>query len=168
MTPANVPINFDDLHHQLEAIEEQSHYSTLAIYRPSEEHKPFYINLCQTYLDAPYEQRTLIRDAVSDRKGILNRLLGFVYEAAEQVRATKDVYWLRMGLAAAAIENSRLDWRDSLTAMAELYVTAEEVGIDPKPEFEAAGGGVPANFHTYAVVGSRRAESKKRLKKRRK
>jgi hypothetical protein len=31
--------------------------------------------------------------------------------------------------------------------MAELYVTAEEVGIDPNPEFEAAGGGVPANFH---------------------
>lgn len=157
----NAPINFNDLHSQLKTIEEQSPYSPLVIYGPSEEHEPFYTNLCQIYLDAPYQQRTLIRDAVSDKKGILNRLLGFVYESVEHIRATKDNYWLRIGLAAAAIQNGRLDYRDFLLALAELYVAAEEVGIDPKPEFEAAGGGVPADFHTYAVLKGRQGVSKR-------
>jgi hypothetical protein len=58
-----------------------------------------------------------------------------------------------------------------LLALAELYVVAEEVGIDPKPEFKAvsrlssrekpSGGTTPvsrmlASFHRYAVLKERR------------
>jgi hypothetical protein len=161
MSPHTVPINFDDLCKQLEAIEAESPRSALVFYEPSEKNRPFYMSLCQTYLDAPPEQRTLIIDAAGGKKGVLGALLALVYEAAERLRATKDPYWVRVGLAAAAIESSRLDPRVSLLAMAELYVAAEGVGIDPQPDFEAVGGGVPANFHAFAVVRGRRTIAKK-------
>ncbi len=148
--------HLDDLDRQLQAIEAQSPDSTLVIYRPDQEHEPFYASLCQTYLDASPRQRARICDAVSDKKGVLNRLLGFVYKSSEHLRATQDGHWLRIGLAAAAIQGGRLDERDFLLALAELWMAAEAAGIDPRPEFEAAGGGVPPDFHTYAVLKSRR------------
>ncbi len=40
-------------------------------------------------------------------------------------------------MAAVSIENCRQDFRDVLLALADLYVAAEEVGIDPRPEFNA-------------------------------
>jgi hypothetical protein len=44
--------------------------------------------------------------------------------------------------------------------LAELCVTAEEVGLDPDAEFWAVGGAIPSDFHTYAVVRNRRREDK--------
>ena len=88
-------------------------------------------------------------------KGILNHLLGYVRQAAERLRARGEASWLRIGLAAAAMQQGGYDPRDVLLAQAELYVTAEEVGLDPRPAVEAIGG-VPSNFETYAVVRSRR------------
>jgi len=145
---------------RLEAVGEQCPSSTLAIYPPMEEHEQFFNDLCRIYVDASHQERRLIRDAVADKEGILNCLLGYVYESARQVRVTRDRSWLRIGLAAAAIQVGGYDYRDFLLALAELYVTAEEVGIDPEPEFEAMGAGIPADFHTYAVVRSRRARPK--------
>lgn len=156
MSSSDTSINLNDIKNQLEAIEKQCHSSSLVIYVPMQEHEQFFNDLCQIYLDAPSRERWLIRDAVADKKGILNCLLGYVYESAKRVRATRNRRWLRIGLAAAAIQQGGYDPRDFLLALAELYVTAEEVGIDPKPEFEALGAGIPADFHTHAVVRSRR------------
>ena len=159
MSSSDTSINLNDIRDQLEAIEKQCPSSNLVIYTPRQEHKQFFNDLCQIYLDAPYRERSLIRDAAADKKGVLNCLLGHVYESAKQVRATRDRRWLQIGLAAAAIQKGGYDYRDFLLALAELYVTAEEVGIDPKPEFEALGDGIPADFHTYAVVRSRRGRT---------
>jgi len=156
MSSSDTSINLNDIRDQLEAIEKQCPSSSLVIYAPMQEHKQFFNDLCQIYLDAPYRERWLIRDAVADKKGVLNCLLGHVYESAKQVRATRNRRWLQIGLAAASIQKGGYDYRDFLLALAELYVTAEEVGIDPKPEFEAIGSGIPADFYTYAVVRSRR------------
>ena len=156
MSSSDTSINLNDIKVQLEAIEKQCPSSSLVIYVPMQEHEQFFNDLCQIYLDAPSRERWLIRDAVADKKGILNCLLGYVYESAKRVRATRNRHWLQIGLAAAAIQKGGYDPRDFLLALAELYVTAEEVGIDPKPEFEALGSGIPADFHTYAVVRSRR------------
>jgi hypothetical protein len=161
MFPDTMPIDFDGLRQQLEAIEAESPQSALILYEPSEKNRPFYMALCQTYWNAPSEQRALIIEAAGGKKGVLSALLALVYEAAERLRATQDPYWVQMGLAAAAIESNRLDPRISLLAMAELYVAAEGVGIDPRPDFEAAGGGVPTNFHAFPVVRGRRIISKK-------
>jgi hypothetical protein len=68
---------------------------------------------------------------------------------------------LRIGAAAAAIQSGRsVNYRGFLLALAELCVTAEEVGLDPDAEFWAVGGAIPSDFHTYAVVRNRRREDK--------
>ena len=160
MSSSHTNANLDHLRDQLKAIEGQYPSSALVIYTPMQEHKQFFEDLCRIYLDASCQERHLIRDALAGKKGVLNCLLGYVYESAEQVRATRNRRWLQIGLAAAAIQEGSYDYRDFLLALAELYVTAEEVGIDPKPEFEAIGSGIPADFHTYAVVKSRRERLK--------
>ena len=76
-----------------------------------------------------------IRAVVGQRKGAVHALLGFVNRAANQLRATGDARWLELALAGASVENCRRDYRDVLLSLAELYVAAEESGIDPRPEF---------------------------------
>src|SRR5437763_12610434 len=99
--------------------------------------------------------------------GAVQAMLGSVIRAYCQLRATRDRAWLTLGLAGASIENSRRDYRDLLLALAELYVAAEESGLDPQPEFariatlsdgeKPAGGPTPvskmlARFHLSAVL----------------
>jgi hypothetical protein len=55
------------------------------------------------------------------------------------------------------MQSGQLDYRDVLLALADLYVSVEEAGLDPESEFEALGIQLPENFHTYAVVRSRRS-----------
>ncbi|MBN1887581.1 MAG: hypothetical protein JW850_06310 [Thermoflexales bacterium] len=153
----NTDIDLDDLLNQLKIIEQQSPSSALTYYAPSSDHTKFYNDLCQAYLAASPRQRAQIRDAVRGQKGVINNLLGYVYTSAERIRETKSQDWLRLGLAAASIRGDGPDYRDFLVALAELYVTAVEVGLEPRVEFMAIGGGVPANFHTYAVLRERLA-----------
>jgi hypothetical protein len=141
----------------LEALEERSVHSPLAYYAPTEAQRSLFHALCQTYLEASDRERSVIRSAVSGKKGVLNQLLGLVYKAAEQLRATQDVTWLRIGAAAASMQSGHLDYRDFLLALADLYVSAEEAGLDPESEFAVMGIGLPANFHAYAVVRGRRS-----------
>lgn len=176
MSSDNVNINFNDLWSQLETIEKQCPHSTLSIYEPRKEHEQFFNDLCRDYLDALDEQRAQIRMAVSDKEGVLNCLLGYVYKSARHIHSAADKEWLRIGLAAASIQDCRLDYRDFLLALADLYVSAEEAGLDPRAEFSAVaalssretprGGTTPvsemlANFHTYAVLGGRPKKSKR-------
>jgi len=131
MASHNTDKTLDDLKDRLKAIEAQCPSSSLVIYAPKDEHEPFFDDLCQIYLEASARERWAIRCAVAGKKGVLNCLLGHVYKSAERVRATRDKQWLQIGLAAAAIQQGGYDQRDFLLALAELYVTAEEVGLDP-------------------------------------
>ena len=162
MSSRDTDTALDGLKDRLRAIEEQCPSSPLVIYAPQDEHEQFFDDLCRTYLEASARERRAIRGAVADKKGVLNCLLGHIYQSAERVRATGDKQWLQIGLAAAAIQQGGYDQRDFLLALAELYVTAEEAGLDPKPEFRAIGGGIPADFYRYAVVRSRRGRQVER------
>ena len=129
------------------------------------------------YLEATADERANIRAATSDKNDILSALLGYVYKSARQLRSPRDRGWLRKGLAAVSIENCSQDYRDVLLALAELYVSAEAAGINPKPEFQAVaklssrqaprGGFTPvssmlADFHTYATLKERRSRRPRR------
>ena len=48
-----------------------------------------------------------------------------------------------------------MDYRDLLLVLAELYVVAEECGLDPNPAFQDIAG--KSDFSTAAVVKSRRS-----------
>ena len=146
-----------------------------AQYDPYEEMYELFDRLCPAYLDAAPGQRAEIRDAVSDKGGVLSALIGYVYRAVRRIRTPADIEWLRLALAAVSIENCSKDYRDLLLALAELYVAAEEAGIDPRAEFRAvarrsskekpAGGRTPVS----RMLGgfSRSAVLKEREKKRR-
>ncbi len=139
-----------------------------AQYDPYQPLYALFDQLCPYYLEeATPQERTEIRAATSDKAGVLSALLGYVYASASRLQSSADGEWLRKGLAAASIENCSVDYRDILLALAELYVAAEKVGIDPKPHFAAVaelsssdtpqGGTTPvremlANFHSYAVL----------------
>lgn len=142
----------DNLERWLEALEERVVHSPLVYVLPGDEGQQVLYALCQCYWRASKRQRAAIRSAVHGRKGVLNQLMAYVHRASERVRATKDVAWLQIGAAAAALLSGELDYRDFLLALADLYVTAEEAGLDPGPVFDAADGGIPSDFHTYAVV----------------
>ena len=156
---------------QLAILEDSFHDSTLAIYEPTGAQAELLYTLCHAYWTVPADDCDRFRDAVSDKPGVRNQLLGCVYQAVQQLHSPADREWLRVGLAAASIENCSFDYRDFLLALAGLFVTAERVRLDPQAEFSLAaqrastltprGGTTPVrdvlhDFHTYAVVASAR------------
>ena len=146
----------EELLDQLERVSENCRTSALLIQVPPPEVEDVLKPLCHAYWDGSVQDRRLIWDAIGGTPGLLNCLLGYVWTAAERLRETGEVGWLRTGLAAAAIQGERAHHRDFLLALADLYVSAEEAGLDPEPWLEQAGGGIPAGFGEYAVVRSRR------------
>lgn len=154
-------LTIDELLNQLKTIEQQSPKSTLVIYEPDEEQEKFYHDLCQFYLNSSQMQRDQIRGAVRDLEAVLNCILGYIYVIARYIRETKRKEWLQIGLAVASIRGDGPDYRDFLLGLTELYVAALEAGMEPKDEFTKIGGGVPADFHTFAVLKRRLADEKK-------
>ena len=133
-------------------------------------------DLCPAYLEASDLERSAIRDAVSDKNGLLSALLGYAYKVSKRIYSPDDQEWLRRGLAAISIENCSRDYRDVLLAMAELYVMAEEAGIKPRAHFTAisklssderpTGGDTSMRkmlkgFHGYGALRERRERSTK-------
>jgi hypothetical protein len=150
-----------DLLSRLESIEKGSADSTLVIYKPDEEQAAFYHKLCEFYLKSPEADRVLIRDAVRDKPGVMNNLLGYVYTCIRVLQETGDDAWFKVGLAAAALRGDGPDYRDFYLAMADLYTAGLDANSNSKAAFSAIGGGVPTNFDTYAVLKSRLVEYKK-------
>lgn len=134
--------------------------STLVIHPPTEEQKLFLDGVLSYYIKTSLKEREEIYNAFRGCYGLLNMLVGYVYRAAEQIRLTGEQTALHAGLAAASIEDSlgKVDYRDRLLALAELFVTAEEAGMDPGPAFESFCG--LSGFSEYAVVKSRRHNGK--------
>jgi hypothetical protein len=88
-------------------------------------------DLCARYLEAIPEQRGLLRVMVADKHEVLTALNGYMYRALNRFQATADVKWLRLGLASIALEDLRIDYRDTLVALGEFYLTAVGSGLEP-------------------------------------
>ncbi|MEO6456986.1 MAG: hypothetical protein ABIO92_01735 [Chloroflexia bacterium] len=99
-----------------------------------------YDALCALYLDATPEQRSRLPYilAPEDTAAYENRIGGLIVYMrwnAKRIKTPEDAYPLRLGLAAAAILEERLDSRDIGTSLAFLYHAAKQVGLDPVPHF---------------------------------
>jgi hypothetical protein len=131
------------------------------------------VPLCAFYIVAEKDHREAIRKAVRGKGGVINCLCGAIQRGKERLHSSEDQEWLRFGLAAASIEDGGSDFRDILKALAELWVAAEKVGIDPKPHFQEIAkisndapvhpdgtsiSSMLANFHTYAVLKEQKGE----------
>lgn len=94
--------------------------------------------VCNLYLKSTPEQRNIIRSMFDEQHNhnILSAMYGYIYRASEMLQDTGDVKWLRMGLAAASIEDKRVDHRDLTLALGDLYIAADYVRINPLPHFK--------------------------------
>lgn len=106
---------------------------------PLEEVYSLLDSLCDIYLDAGPEQRSEIRILIGQNRAVLGRMYSYMGRATNILEQTGDPKWLRQGLAAASIADLRVDFRDLLVALGDLYVTAAHVGINPHDHFEAVG-----------------------------
>ncbi|MBI1849740.1 MAG: hypothetical protein HYR85_05300 [Planctomycetes bacterium] len=137
----------------------------LSEFNPFAEFRPFFDRLCSDYSSASAERRDALRSAVARRPTLGNALINYAHRCAEAVRAAKDVESLRRGLAAISIDDCGADGRDSLIALAELYVGAEEQGLDPEPHVQEvaaiSGTVVPRGWVTPVsqILGGLRASA---------
>ncbi|HEY4839262.1 MAG TPA: hypothetical protein VIH72_11685 [Candidatus Acidoferrales bacterium] len=93
--------------------------------------------LCVLYLSAASEEREPIRNLAAEPSRVISyHLFNHIGWAGKQISASGDGEWVRRGLAAASIENNRLDARDTFTALGGLYLAASSAGIDCSHYFQ--------------------------------
>ncbi len=101
---------------------------------------------CEVYLNASLPECEEIRKTVSDcryadEKSNMNHFLEELFfqyakdRAIPQLEKTGDKIWLTRGLIAISLENSGIDFRDSIFALSKLREVALEKNIGPEPEF---------------------------------
>jgi hypothetical protein len=135
------------------------------------------------YINSTPEQRRDIRIATSNSYSVNNRgsvtrfteeiLLRYVREhAIPKIQATSEKKYLLSGLVALCLENSGVDYRDTLIHLADLFIAAEDQGLEPELHFREIaeicdsemprGGSTPmkqlmANISLSAILSERRA-----------
>lgn len=127
MTSALAAFSLDTIDAWLAALEARSAHSPLVY---GIQHEAAIRALCEGYLRASARERRRIRSAMGGKDGIANQLVATVFKAAAQLRATGDAAWLRIGIAADALQTGRMDPRDRQMAMDALWAAAEDAGID--------------------------------------
>jgi hypothetical protein len=129
----------------------------------------------ELYYTATAEECQKIRESIGINREFEDFLLSYAQDIANRIHSAEDVALLKRGLVALSLENCGRDFRDTLITLADLYVSAESVGIDPKPLFREMaensskerprGGSTPVSeilgkLDTYAVVQERRSKGK--------
>jgi hypothetical protein len=145
--------------------------NALIIHGADKELEAAFDELCEAYSQAPPDECEQVRQVISTNRILQAAFLGHAIRASRNIQTSADLNWLRLGLAAASIENERGDYRDTLLVLAELYVRGEQTGMEPGKEFkQMAGhsdsakprGGITSmrellsNFDTYAILAERR------------
>lgn len=93
--------------------------------------------LGQLYLESDAEDRALIRARVGNHRAVLGYLHKHIARLTGRLAATRDINWLRVGLALASINDGR-DTIDYELVLNALYRAALRTGIDPGPYFKLA------------------------------
>jgi len=102
---------------------------------------PKYDELCALYLEATPEQRKRLPPMIAPpetKEGNYQwgHLVAYMHWVSERIHNPEDVQHLRLGIAAAALAENPVDWRDNLGAYAVLHHAARKAGINPKPHFK--------------------------------
>lgn len=101
--------------------------------------------LADLYLRSDTQRRKQIRDYFGGRRGDLDEMWIYVRRMGQRLQNESDIHWLRRGLAIAAIEGGRVDYRDTIVSLVLLRHGADRLDIpfDPlyreiqQPEFIA-------------------------------
>ena len=131
----------------------------------------FLDNNYSVYLESSPEDCQNIRTSFYGNRDFENFLFGYTRRAVSQLQTSGEEIWLWRGLVSTSLENCGIDYRDTLICLAELFVTAENHGIDAKGSFQKVAWrssqekprGVPTpvaqvlmNFESYAILEERR------------
>jgi hypothetical protein len=108
--------------------------SPLVYYAPDRELQAILDDVCRAYLAGAPAERAGIRSLFSEKPGLINRLLAYVYASPNRFSASEDAAELRKGLAAAAIRGNGPDFRDFYLALAKLFLAFESAGLDPESD----------------------------------
>lgn len=96
--------------------------------------------LCVRYLSMDDRERSELRRKVGNQKHLLWAFREHIAWAARRIQSPADAQHLHAGLAAASIEDARVDFRDTFMSLGELYIAAFNHGIEPLPYFREVGG----------------------------
>jgi len=98
----------------------------------------FLDELCAAYLAEPLPQiRAQMRARVANWPALFEALWSCIEGSALAIRRPEDRERLRLGLAAASLDDMRSDLRKLEEAVGRLYLAAVRAGIDPRPDLEA-------------------------------
>lgn len=103
--------------------------------------------LADLYWDASDDQRQRIRDAVDPH--VTWELLAYIRRVAILIKDEAGLQWLRRGLAIAAIENGRSDFRDLIVSLVILRHGAERAGIATRQHFDDGIKAADAVIHGH-------------------
>lgn len=95
--------------------------------------------VCDFYLNADDASRKSLRDSIINQRKIREALINHLTWCARHLKLPSDAALLKTGLASVSLEDSRLDFRDTLFGLAALYLASVNAGIQPTPEFIAVG-----------------------------
>jgi hypothetical protein len=139
---------------------------------PRGELYPLFERLCAAYSADHDDLRASIRAFAAERKKLGGLLWRFANHLAGRISGEADARLVQHALAALSIENCPANYRDTLMTLADVYVAAENAGIDPRPLFaeaavgstdEVTAGGceslaaIMRDFHASSVLRERRA-----------
>jgi glyoxylase-like metal-dependent hydrolase (beta-lactamase superfamily II) len=97
--------------------------------------------LADLYLAADTSRRRQIREYFQARPGELDAMMLYVRRMGKRLRSADDVEWMRRGLAIAAVEGGRRDYRDTIVSLVLLRYAAERVEIACDPLLRQIQGG---------------------------
>jgi hypothetical protein len=86
-----------------------------------------------TFYNLRYEERPLSYYESSYMQMIIKKYRGHAFK---EFKSTSDEIWLTRALVAVSIEDCCCDFRETLTYLSRLYVTAEQKNIEPKRLFD--------------------------------
>ncbi|HEY9059394.1 MAG TPA: hypothetical protein VIO64_02650 [Pseudobacteroides sp.] len=87
--------------------------------------------LCVLYIDNSDAQREYVRKQIQSNNVVMSYLFTYAYFVAEKLQVGEFIN-AKKGFVALIIENGNFDYRDTLTALSDIYISAEEKGINVK------------------------------------
>lgn len=113
-------------------------------------------SVCASYLKSSGPIREQMRTEVSKSRPLLDALLAHSYRCAELLHEPSDREYLRTGLASIALQDNRIDFRDTYFALGALYLAAIKAGIQPSLELYKVGSLASESSHTSRPKDSTR------------
>jgi hypothetical protein len=95
--------------------------------------------LCDRYLQAVSPEREELRNEIARCFSLLRSLRQYIGRCETLISTTKERTYLRRGLAAASLEDNRVNYKEMYVALGSLYRASVAAGIHPSIDFVKIG-----------------------------